>query len=325
MAGPSVRTYDVCASRHRERLRLYSSVPYRYKSVAAWPELSSNPEQLAMTRYQLLLLPVVAGAILVLGGALNQKPATAGPLLVADGQRSSDPQALDLLDRAVATLAPERVRWLECTVWQQGMCEDFSYQACGRLLTAPAERCRFDLNVKVGKTVGELRLACDGKTLCQSLRMSGDKAVVTLQDLPGVKDKFKTPLELELARAQFLEDNGGRGLGPMVRGLRRRMQGAQYVHCRWRGRDVFAIAGAVPEEQAAATMASDFVAARFKVRQVVLFLDAQTLWPDRVEWWGADRPSGPSRLLLQTEFRNPVLNEPLSAERCAAEFAVAPG
>jgi hypothetical protein len=321
-AGQNERICDLCAGRHARRLRLYSSVSYRYKSAAVRPELSSNPEHFAMTRYQLLLLPMLAGAIVVLGGAFQQKPKTTQPLLLTDGLRPSDPQALELLDRAAAALAPEQVRWMECKVWQQGICEEFSYQGCGRLLTAPDERCRFDLNVKVGNTVGELRLVSDGKTLCHSIRMSGDKAAATRLDLPCAKDKFKTPLELGQARAQFLNDHGGASLSAMLRGLRLRMKGVQCLQCRWNSHEVYVIAGALPQEQLPEGLTCEFVPARFQCRQSVLYLDSQTMWPLRVEWWGAERPTETSKLLLQTEFRSPVLNQPLSTERCAAEFTL---
>jgi hypothetical protein len=305
------------ASRYAGRLRLYSSVSYRYKSAAAAPELSSNAEQFAMTRYQLLLLPLLAGAIVALGGAFHQKPVAATPLLVADGQQPSDPQALQLLERAAAQLAPEQMPWMQCKVWQQGLCEDFSFQARGRMLAAPNERCRFDLNVKVGNTVGELRLVCDGKTLHQSIRMSSDKPVLTLQELPVASAKFKTPAELAQARALFLQDHGGASLSAMMRGLSRRLQGAQFLQRRWNDREVYVIVGALAQETPPEGLACEFVPARFQCRQCVVFLETQTLWPVRVEWWGAE-----AKLLLQTEFRSPVLNQPLPADRCAAEFAL---
>jgi hypothetical protein len=256
-----------------------------------------------------------------LGGALKQKPATARPLLTVDAQRPSDPQALEILDRCLAAMAPDQVRWLQCSVWQQGKCETFNYQASGRLVTAPQERCRYDLDLKVGNTVGELRVACDGKTLRQSIRMSSVQATVTRLELPGPKDRLKSTEELAQARARFIEDNSS-GPGPMVRRLRQRMLGAQCLQCRWNGRAVLVVAGALPQEQRPDTPSCESVPARFTVRQCILYLDARTLWPVRVEWWGAEQAAAPNQLVLQTEFRNPVVNQPLSAERCAMEFAV---
>ena len=55
-------------------------------------------------------------------------------------------------------------------------------------------------------------------------------------------------------------------------------------------------------------------------RQCRLYLEAPTLWPHRVEWWGPLRANAGDALLLQMEFRDPIINQPLSAERCAREF-----
>jgi hypothetical protein len=60
-------------------------------------------------------------------------------------------------------------------------------------------------------------------------------------------------------------------------------------------------------------------------RQCHLYLDAQTLWPGRVEWWGPAAPGGGEVLVAQVEFRNPVVNRPLTAEVCARLFAFEPG
>jgi hypothetical protein len=294
-------------------------------SVKDRPELSSNPEQFAMTRYQLALLPVLAGAILVLAGALNQKSAPAKPIVVVDGSQVSDPQAMVVLDQALAALAPERVRWLQCKVWQQGMCEDFRYQGCGRVLLAPGQRSRFDLNVQVGKTVGELRLVSNGKVLVQSIRLGGDKAVVTRMDLPpDVPDPALAPKTAAL-REQFLEANGGNSLSALLGGLRQCLRGAQRRQYSWSGHDAVVIAGALPEESNVDVPGIGLVPPRFQVRQAVLFLDGKTLWPHRVEWWGSEQANQPLQLLLQTEFRDPVLNQPMTPERCAAEFAALAG
>ena len=56
-------------------------------------------------------------------------------------------------------------------------------------------------------------------------------------------------------------------------------------------------------------------------RQCRLFLDARTRWPHRLEWWGPAPPRKGDSLLLQMEFRNPRLGQPLAD----AEFAFQPG
>jgi hypothetical protein len=275
-----------------------------------------------MTRYQVLLLPAVAAAILILGGALNPKAPLAQPAIAAATAGPNDPQALEILDQAIAALAPERLPWTEANVWQQIRYEGISFQACGRMFTAPGDRTRFDLNVKVGKSLGELRVVSDGKTLCQWLRIGGDKPVVRCWELPVQSGAITTSTEAAEARTRLLQDQGFAGLAFMLRNVRRRVQGARYQQQRWNGKDVYVIGGVWPEENTA--IAAEFMTPHFQLRQCCLYLDAQTLWPHRVEWWGAESPQQTNILLVQTEYRNPVLNQPLSPERCAREFSFSP-
>src|SRR5262249_47178257 len=49
-----------------------------------------------------------------------------------------------------------------------------------------------------------------------------------------------------------------------------------------------------------------------------LYLDAQTLVPMRIEWWGT------GGLVLEIAFSDVVLNQPLSHEECVREFTFTP-
>jgi hypothetical protein len=53
------------------------------------------------------------------------------------------------------------------------------------------------------------------------------------------------------------------------------------------------------------------------------YFDAKTLWPVRIEWWGADK-AGCRRPLAQIEFRDPIVGVPLSDDECARMFSYAP-
>ena len=94
-----------------------------------------------MTRYQLLLLPTLAAAILGLGGALSQKPDTAQSAPAIGPSTANSPEALAILDQAIDAVDPDRVPWMEIKVWRQVRCDDFSYQASGRMVTAPGDKC----------------------------------------------------------------------------------------------------------------------------------------------------------------------------------------
>jgi hypothetical protein len=321
---PCTRKERRRAALHAERLRLYSSVPCRYKSAAQEAELSSKPEQFAMTRYQFLLLPALAAAILGLGGALNQKPAAGQQPPAPSAKPHTDPRALAVLDKAIDTFSPERVRWLEATVWQQVHCDDFTFQACGRVLTAPGDRSRFDLNVKVGKTQGEMRMVCDGQKLWQSIRVGGEPPVINAWDLPAAREGRKPPPDLAETRSRFLLEQGFAGMAPFLRSLRLCLQNAQCQEQSWKGREVLVISGAWQDESAKLGALPDTFRPRFQTRQCCVYLDAQTSWPHRLEWWGSEKPNQPNTLLMQTEFRNPLINCPLTAERCAEEFTAKP-
>jgi hypothetical protein len=73
---------------------------------------------------------------------------------------------------------------------------------------------------------------------------------------------------------------------------------------RWQERDILLLAGV-------RNTASDNSCCMFEPRQCRLVLDARTLWPHRIEWWGpAPGVAGDVRLSV-LEFRQPVLHQPL--------------
>jgi len=55
-----------------------------------------------------------------------------------------------------------------------------------------------------------------------------------------------------------------------------------------------------------------------------LYLDAATHWPVRLEWWGAASPFDTPSLLLQMEFRDLKVNQPLSPEESVRLFSSSP-
>lgn len=274
-----------------------------------------------MTRYQILLLPLLAGAILVLGGALKHRSAGEQPPLAPPGLES-DAQALALLERAADAFAPERVQWLEAEVWQQSRGEGFTSQSRGRLLVAPGERLRFDMNLRTGKTLGELRLVCDGKTLSQTLRVAGELTQAENWELPVASAKLQTPVDVAKARRALIADKGFAGISPLMRTLRQRGQNVQIQSQCWKGRDVHVVVANWPVDADALAAVQEMMRPAMPPRLCCVYLDAATGWPHRIEWWGWKKLGQPWVLLLETEYRDVVLNQPLSPQRCAAEFLV---
>jgi hypothetical protein len=124
------------------------------------------------------------------------------------------------------------------------------------------------------------------------------------------------------ARTETVRDQGFGGVGPLLTGLRQRLRQLTAKAVRWQGVVVIQVNGAWPEEPAKLAEVPEYVRPRQVPRRCSLYLDAKTLWPHRLEWWYAERPGDTPVLGMQTEFRDPVLNRPLSPQRCAEEFTI---
>jgi hypothetical protein len=277
-------------------------------SAPAAPDLSSKPGQIIMLRSPLLLLPGLAAAVLFLGGALTFRATPPPPAVaVAEG---SDAEAVETIDRAIAAWSPERVPWLEAKVWQLIECEDFTFQASGRMVTAPGDRLRYDVNIRVGQTAGELRLVSDGQTVSRSTRVAGEAPQIARTPLPPANDAA--------ARVRCLQEHGFAGVAPMLRILRREMKSARVLRQRWNGHDVQVVSAVWPDSCNPPPSGGEAPSARFRLKQFCVYFDAQSLWPYRIEWWGAEKVDHKNQLLIQTEYRSPVLNQ----QRGAAEFVL---
>src|SRR4051812_8564450 len=117
-----------------------------------------------MSKLQLCLIPSLAGAVFLLTGAVEP---TAAPLLSIpnpeqatsltpwQGEPHPLPAALqnikpaDLLAHAATPLRPQQVAWLDMSFRQEVAYDDITYAMEGRYLTAPGDRFRYDLKVKI--------------------------------------------------------------------------------------------------------------------------------------------------------------------------------
>ena len=72
---------------------------------------------------------------------------------------------------------------------------------------------------------------------------------------------------------------------------------------RWHDKDVILLTGAREKPK------GDW--ADYQPRQCRLVLDAATLWPYRLEWWGPTAGAPGDVRVMQIEFRNPTPNHPV--------------
>jgi hypothetical protein len=204
-------------------------------------------------------------------------------------------------------------------LWQQVAGDDQTYQTVGRYVAGPGQRLRLELHVQVGKTRGELRLISDGTILQQVLYVGGDAPELAQFALPPAAGP-----DAAAERERFLQEQGFAGVGPLLQALRRRLQNLRADTLKWHGLEVLRVTGDWTADPAHVNDIMECLRPRVLPRQCCIYLDAVTLWPHRLEWWGPGQANGPPALLLQTEFRDAVLNRPLPPDRCAREFALAP-
>src|SRR5262249_218791 len=121
-------------------------------------------------------------------------------------------------------------------------------------------------------------------------------------------------------RDGFMQKWAFAGIAPLLQGLQQRLVFTKRETERWQGHDVVKLTGSGNNE-VSAQLQPDAKQPwpEYLPRQCVIYLDAKTHWPHRLEWWGPSAPVAGDSLLLQMEFRNPKFAE-MSSERCAKVF-----
>jgi hypothetical protein len=271
-----------------------------------------------MAQSKIVLAPFVACPLLLVMGALNQQPRQASAAVDATFVSRQTTVAADLtqqppekiLARAVAALEPDRVPWLVVKTWQKQVDDEISFEADGRLVRGPNHCARLDLTVRGGADPTSLIVVSDGVGLARACRLANKRAEVASQ-------RFLSPTKTPLNGPQIeqvLSAHGCGGPHRLLKDLANKLVNLQMDMGVWRGKGVARLTGSLkarePDE-------SRFTAEPKLCR---IYLDAQTLWPHRVEWWTARKPNDPDFLFLQLEYREPQLNQPLTHEDCVREF-----
>jgi hypothetical protein len=274
-----------------------------------------------MARSPLLIILGLAGGALLLTGMVNRRAPTSAPPAQPPSPAESA-EAAELLDRASAAYAPPRVPWVEVKLWQQNRDEGAVYEVHGRYLAAPGNRVRLELQTRAGATRGEVKLVSNGMWLWEYHRFGDHPAKVVRGELPKLEKGVNTPEWVDWARGETLRDRTFLGVGPLLKSLRDRLQGLRGEPVRWQDVEAVRVSGTWPADPSKLNGVPDFARPRQPPRLCALYLDAKTLWLHRLEWWATEGTKDGPALVMATEFRDPVLNRPLAAERCAEEFDI---
>jgi hypothetical protein len=257
-----------------------------------------------------LLTSALGCSILLLSGAMERGALFSSP--PKDDvflSRSEETAAGQLLERMLASLSDDRVLWLETAV-RQKMFGDDAFNAEGRYLLGPDQRMRLELRISTAGKTGRVLVVSDGGKLRQGRWLDGRAEPATEDPLP-----LQTPGDRR-ARQKFLEARGLGGLLPLLRQIRQSLQDPVQRAGLWQGRPALQVSGAwnAPED------VLKTLPPGLRARRCNIILDAETLWPYRVEWLGSPRPLNYPVVLLQMDFRDPVINRPLSPSECGREF-----
>jgi hypothetical protein len=168
-------------------------------------------------------------------------------------------------------------------------------------------------------------MVSDGRESWQAVRAGdGPWENVTRLNLSEVFSILTGPSETVL-RNEFLQRPHFQGMMPLLRNLRSRLVWARGETIRQAGGAQLRLVGVWPNEESAKLSPSGQSWPGGLPRQCHLYLDAHTYWPRRVEWWGPSSAGGVDHLLVQMEFRDPVVNHPLAADMCERLFTFHPG
>jgi hypothetical protein len=274
-----------------------------------------------MSKHILLLLALLAAVPLFLAGALRRpaadspSPFIVQPVAVAPELAGPRATPRDLLDRAVERLSPDCIAWLRVGLWQRMYGPETEFASEGTLQLGPEHCARLELTVHHGSVPARWLVVSDGHALAHVIQVGKCPPSVTSRLLLG---NDSTPAEAPKSPDQSLRELGCGGPYPLLKELRTRLREVQAETGLFREQPIVRLKGrlvsAGPSAAPASAVAADFC---------YLYLDARSLWPGRLEWWGASRTSTP-RLLLEMEFRNPELNRPLSLSQCVRAFSYRP-
>jgi hypothetical protein len=274
---------------------------------------------------QLLVLPLIAGLVWVLAGAWAQQatppaksatPSPAASTPTPPPAPKADPEAGKLLSAALEQFGPQNQGWLKTQVWQQVNLQGLTFHSDGSYLVGPGHRLRLDLKVHVGGCEGQMQVTCDGTTLWQMFRAGNEKPIVNKFALTEILSFFNGQGVVPQVRNEFLQSQSFLGVTPILQSLQQMMVLTKHEPGEWKGNKANVLTGSWNADIAKNLGTADKWIQGMP-RKCVVYLDAQTNWPLRIEWWGPSTQAG-DQLLMEMEFRDPQMLK--ATDKDPAEF-----
>ncbi|MFN4259358.1 MAG: hypothetical protein ACK4RK_08660 [Gemmataceae bacterium] len=259
-----------------------------------------------MSRYRTFtLLGLILAALTLLGLCVQRWRLTAHPSEMGTVIAEEHPRAEQALRRALTALEPARLPWLRHEVHQCVQAKGLNFTAEGAYARGPDYRLRLDLRVRSHGTSARLAMWCDGRILWRVDQAGSAPPALATMELVQLRDTPSAPSGQTPPPETFFHSHLYAGIVPLLHDLRQQLV---FIDCeadQWQERAVWALTGIWK------TPPSEPAWLGFTPRCCRLFLDEQTYWPYRVEWWGPLTPATADVLLMWMEFRDPVPGRPL--------------
>lgn len=266
---------------------------------------------------------LVFGSAIVLPGAWTGSPTpnTPNPEVVFDPQTvalepdiiGSGANAMQLLEKALEKLGGPRTAWMKTKIRQTITDADSNFVAEGFLQRGPNHCARLEMNI--GQH-GRLRVVSDGEVVAQVRNIPGKAPDVVVERLPGAAADSED--DISAVREKYLSGKSCGGPAALLQQLRRHLQKGELQTGLLQGTAVIQVKGVI--DPGATTMCA---VTTVPLRDASIYLDATTLWPHRLEWWGRDK-TNTLRSIVRLEFLEPQIGQELSAEACMRMFSYKP-
>ena len=278
-----------------------------------------------MTRILFLLSLVLGSTILLTGawtGSLSNPPQQAEPAFVPQALPleadiiGSGVDARQLLQKALEKLDPQRTAWLKTKIRQTMTDADSNFVAEGFLQRGPNHCAHLEMDIVTGGKQGRLLIVSDGEIIAQVSEVPGADPTTDVANFPNAVEG--SPSKKLAVKEKFLCGKSCGGPGALLELLQPHLQNARLQTGILHKTPVIQIKGDLN-----ANWASANVGTKTPVQQACVYLDAKTLWPQRIEWWGVDMTNSPRRVLC-IEFLEPEFLRELSIDECVRMFSYKP-
>lgn len=274
-----------------------------------------------MSKKRKTQIPLLAFLALLVTGAMNRQvlfstdalPAEAGDVGTVGSFGGTwvelDRAPRDVLAAFLERHDPERLEWLTLTVWQRMGLKHFEYEARSRIVQGPGQCGRLEMEMTTRPCKSKLLVVSDGKTIAKSVMVEHEEPEVMTTHLSAVAKPS--------VRQRELNDQGCCGPGVVVQRLLPSLK-------KWQGKTTKDKREKVIKLSAEST--SEFSGLPLPPGTPVrchLYFDEETLWLRRLEW--ATVTASGEEVVLEMEFRDAKVNEPLSEECCEREFSFPKG